>query len=202
MCEQLSEWCKDIFKNETFAERIAHTLNFVLMNIVSPDSQQRTNIKDPESVAFRPVQLLKELATIYTNLSEIPHFCKSVVKDERSFRPEYLNLALRKLKISKVPMNLHGLEKFIASIPSYTQEEARIEEILGNDAPEEFICTISCELMREPVLLPTSGNICDIVTMKRILLNDEHDPFNRAPLKISDLIPQFELKARIEKWVQ
>jgi ubiquitin conjugation factor E4 B len=42
--------------------------------------------------------------------------------------------------------------------------------------------------MKEPVLLPTSGNICDLNTMKRILLNDEHDPFNRAPLKISDLI--------------
>ena len=38
--------------------------------------------------------------------------------------------------------------------------------------------------------------------MKRILLNDEHDPFNRAPLKISDLVPQVQLKARIDKWIQ
>lgn len=52
------------------------------------------------------------------------------------------------------------------------------------------------------MLLPTSGNICDLVTMKKILLNDEHDPFNRAPLKIADLIPQFELKQRIERWIQ
>ena len=59
--------------------------------------------------------------------------------------------------------------------------------MLGNDAPEEFICPISCEIMKEPVLLPTSGKICDLVTMKRILLNDEHDPFNRAPLKIEHL---------------
>jgi ubiquitin conjugation factor E4 B len=76
-----------------------------------------------------------------------------------------------------------------------------MEEILGNDAPEEFMCILSCELMKEPVLLPTSGNVCDISTMRRILLNDEHDPFNRAPLKMSDLIPQVELKARIEKWI-
>lgn len=62
-----------------------------------------------------------------------------------------------------------------------------MEELLGNDAPEEFLCPISCDLMKEPVLLPTSGKICDKNTMKRILLNDEHDPFNRAPLKISDL---------------
>ena len=37
--------------------------------------------------------------------------------------------------------------------------------------------------------------------MKRILLNDEHDPFNRAPLKISELKDDVELKTRIEKWI-
>ena len=56
--------------------------------------------------------------------------------------------------------------------------------------------------MKDPVLLPTSGNICDFTTMQRHLLNDEHDPFNRAPLKISDLVEQKELKARIQKWIQ
>jgi hypothetical protein len=73
---------------------------------------------------------------------------------------------------------------------------------LGNDAPEEFYCMISCELMKEPVLLPTSGKICDRSTMKRILLNDEHDPFNRSPLKLEELQDDFTLKARIEKWIQ
>jgi Ubiquitin elongating factor core len=34
---QLSEWCKEIFKNETFAERIAKTLNFVLKHLVGPE---------------------------------------------------------------------------------------------------------------------------------------------------------------------
>ena len=51
--------------------------------------------------------------------------------------------------------------------------------------------------MKEPVRLPTSGNICDLGTMKRILLNNEYDPFNRAPLKITDLIEDHVLKARI-----
>ena len=98
-------------------------------------------------------------------------------------------------------MNLSDLEKFISMIPQYTQQEAQLDEILGNDAPEIFICPISCDLMREPVLLPSSGNICDLKSMKRILLNDEHDPFNRAPLRISDLIEQVELKGRIERWI-
>lgn len=113
---QLSDWCKAIFNNEDFSERIANTLNFVLSHLVG-DQCARTQIRDPDSVSFKPIPLLQELCTIYTNLSEIPHFCKSVVKDERSFKPEYLNQALRKLRISKVGMNLAELEKFIKKIP-------------------------------------------------------------------------------------
>jgi hypothetical protein len=30
----MSDWCKKIFNNEAFAERIAHTLNFVLKHLV------------------------------------------------------------------------------------------------------------------------------------------------------------------------
>ena len=87
-------------------------------------------------------------------------------------------------------------------IPEYTQKEAQIEGILGNDAPEEFLCMITYSLMKEPVRLPTSDNVCDRSSMQRILLNDEHDPFNRAPLKYADLIPDLELKQRIERWIE
>lgn len=34
----------------------------------------------------------------------------------------------------------------------------------------------------------------------RHLLSDSHDPFNRMPLKEEDLIPNTELKARIQAW--
>lgn len=129
-------------------------------------------------------------------------FCRSVCKDERSFKVEYLNLALRKLRVERRYNNLGEFEKFIKIIPQYTKEEKELEDTLGNDAPEEFLCPISYLLMKQPVKLPTSGKICDLNSMKRILLNDEHDPFNRAPLKISDLVEDTELKARIEKWIE
>jgi ubiquitin conjugation factor E4 B len=77
-----------------------------------------------------------------------------------------------------------------------------LDELLGYDGPSEFYCPISSEIMKEPVLLPTSGQICDLNTIKRHLLNDEHDPFNRAPLKISDLKEVPELKARVARWIQ
>lgn len=36
--------------------------------------------------------------------------------------------------------------------------------------------------MNDPVKLETSGNIVDLLTIKKQLLNDPLDPFNRAPL--------------------
>ena len=39
--------------------------------------------------------------------------------------------------------------------------------------------------MKDPVLLPGSGNIVDRITIHRHLLTDERDPFTRAPLKES-----------------
>jgi ubiquitin conjugation factor E4 B len=49
-------------------------------------------------------------------------------------------------------------------------------------------------MMEEPMKLPTSNVTMDFSSIKRMLLNDERDPINRAPLKISDLIPDLELK--------
>ncbi len=51
-------------------------------------------------------------------------------------------------------------------------------------------------------MLPVSGTICDLRNIKQHLLNDEHDPFNRSPLKMSELIELPDLKARIDKWVE
>ena len=87
-------------------------MNFVLKSLVGPEFRE-ISIKDPEKVAFKPSELLADLTFIYTNLSVIDHFCKAIVKDERSFKIEYLDLALRKLKVSKRHENLAEFEKFI-----------------------------------------------------------------------------------------
>ncbi len=62
----------------------------MLKNIVGPDCSL-TQIKNPEKVAFKPLELLKDLCVIYSNLSEIEHFCKAVVKDDRSFSSDNFN---------------------------------------------------------------------------------------------------------------
>ena len=53
-----------------------------------------------------------------------------------------------------------------------------------DDAPEEFLDPLMFNLMEDPVELPDSHTIIDRITIKRHLLNDPHDPFNRAPLAL------------------
>lgn len=75
-------------------------------------------------------------------------------------------------------------------------------DALTADAPDEFLDPIMSTLMRDPVKLPTSGHIVDRATISQHLLNDEKDPFNRQPLNMSQVIPEIELKTRIESWVR
>ena len=53
-------------------------------------------------------------------------------------------------------------------------------------------------LMTDPVTLPSSKAILDRSTIKSHLLSDPTDPFNRAPLKLEEVLPATDLKAQIE----
>jgi ubiquitin conjugation factor E4 B len=54
--------------------------------------------------------------------------------------------------------------------------------------------------MTDPVILPRSKNSVDRSTIRSHLLSDPTDPFNRTPLKIEDVIPDTDLKEKIEAW--
>ncbi len=54
-----------------------------------------------------------------------------------------------------------------------------IWQVAYDDAPEEFLDAITCELMRDPVRLPSSGQCMDRATVVRHLLSNPTDPFNR-----------------------
>ena len=44
------------------------------------------------------------------------------------------------------------------------------------------MCPLSCDLMKEPVYVKTCQKICEKSFIKRIILNDGKDPYNRMPL--------------------
>ena len=75
------------------------------------------------------------------------------------------------------------------------------DEALTIDAPDEFLDPLMCTFMKDPVLLPTSGNVIDRSTITQHLLNDPHDPFNRKELSIDMIEPATELKERMSAWL-
>ena len=55
-------------------------------------------------------------------------------------------------------------------------------------------------LMDDPVELPGSHTIMDRVTIKKHLMNDPCDPFNRAPLSIDQVIDRPDILEQIEEY--
>jgi ubiquitin conjugation factor E4 B len=75
------------------------------------------------------------------------------------------------------------------------------EESLIADAPDEFSCELLCTFMKDPVRLP-SGHVVDRSNITQHLLNDATDPFSRAPLHVEQIVPDIELKNRMEAWLE
>ena len=59
-----------------------------------------------------------------------------------------------------------------------------------------------CEIMTDPVRLPTSDTVLDRFTIKKHLLSDKTDPFNRMPLKEEDLVEMPLLKEEILSFIE
>ncbi|KAJ1919311.1 Ubiquitin conjugation factor E4 [Mycoemilia scoparia] len=125
-------------------------------------------------------------------------FISMVAQDSRSYSKNVFGKAIGIIERRglKSAHDINQLKKFVVLVEK-AKEAAETEEATFEDAPEEFYDPILYTLMKDPVLLPTSGNIMDRATIKGYLLNDPRDPFNRKPLKIEDLVPQDELRERI-----
>ena len=82
-----------------------------------------------------------------------------------------------------------------------TIEQTKISEELIGEIPEHFQDALLYTLMRDPVTLPTSGIVLDRSTIKTHLLSDAHDPFNRQPLSLDQVLDNVELKMEIEAWL-
>jgi len=62
-------------------------------------------------------------------------------------------------------------------------------EHLTDDIPAEYLDPLMNEIMKDPVLMPTSNNVIDRLTIKKHLLSDSTDPFNREKLTLEMLVP-------------
>ena len=81
-------------------------------------------------------------------------------------------------------------------------EKDNMETIIG-EAPEEFTCGLTFDLMKDPVYLPASKLTVERNAIRQHLtLNGPYDPFTKTPLTNDDLVSLPELKAKIDRWLE
>ncbi|KAI9829054.1 MAG: hypothetical protein M1832_000077 [Thelocarpon impressellum] len=198
MLKLFTEALAGSFTMPEIVQRLADMLDYNLDAMVGRKSSN-LKVQNPEKYGFDPKHLLSEIVDVYLHLRERPSFLEAVARDGRSYKPENVDKAtviLRKwaLKSSEEVAAWVALgEKFKQA----KEADDQVEEDLG-EIPDEFLDPLMYTLMDDPIILPASKVSIDRSTIRSHLLSDPNDPFNRAPLKIEDVIPDTELKARIE----
>ncbi|KIO29369.1 hypothetical protein M407DRAFT_70531 [Tulasnella calospora MUT 4182] len=176
------------FMAPEIVDRLAAMMNYNLDALVGSKCSN-LKVENMEKYRFEPKQLLRDIITIYINLSDQPEFVRAVASEGRSYRKELFERAAaistkRNLKSST---EVEQLLLFVTKV-----EETKLlidaEDDLG-DIPDEFLDPLMYTLMRDPVILPSSKTTIDRSTIKAHLLSDPTDPFNRAPLSIDNVVP-------------
>ncbi|XP_047314752.1 probable ubiquitin conjugation factor E4 [Impatiens glandulifera] len=185
-------------------ERVASMLNYFLLQLVGPQRKSLT-LKDPEKYEFRPKQLLKQIVDIYVHLARGDKdniFPAAITKDGRSYNDQLFSAAANVLQ--KIGEGGRILQEFIelgVKAKAAASEAMDAEATLG-EIPDEFLDPIQYTLMKDPVILPSSRITVDRPVIQRHLLSDSTDPFNRSHLTADMLIPDIELKSKIEEFVR
>ncbi|KAJ0474412.1 putative U box domain, Zinc finger, RING/FYVE/PHD-type, ubiquitin conjugation factor E4, core [Helianthus annuus] len=185
-------------------ERVASMLNYFLLQLVGPQ-RKSLSLKDPEKYEFRPKELLKQIVNIYVHLARGDHeniFPSAITKDGRSYNDQLFTEAANVLRrIGEDPRIIQAFDDLGRKAKAAASEAMDAEAILG-DIPDEFLDPIQYTLMKDPVILPSSRIIVDRPVIQRHLLSDATDPFNRSHLTPDMLIPDTELKQKIEEFVK
>ncbi|CAA0820271.1 Probable ubiquitin conjugation factor E4 [Striga hermonthica] len=199
-----SEQITSPFLLPEMVERVASMLNYFLLQLVGPQ-RKSLSLKDPEKYEFRPKLLLKQIVNIYVNLARGDKdniFASAIIRDGRSYNEHLFDAAADVLRrIGEDVRIIHEFVELGRKAKVAASEAMDAEAVLG-DIPDEFLDPIQYTLMRDPVILPSSKVIVDRPIIQRHLLSDSTDPFNRSHLTVDMLIPDVELKARIEEFIK
>lgn len=195
-----TETLADAFTMKEIVTRLADMLDYNLDTLVGP-KRKNLRLENAHEYGFHPKNLLSQILTVYINLSEKQNFITAIAQDGRSYKPANFEEATRIMSSGalKSPEELRIWQHLGAKVAEAKALEEQEEEDLG-EPPDEFLDPLLASLMTDPVTLPSSRTVIDRSTIRSHLLSDPTDPFNRAPLKIEDVIPNAELKAQIETW--
>jgi hypothetical protein len=176
----------------SFAQLINYNLN-ELINIDCSDC-----VINPETLEFNRKRLLSILITIMTRPTgfHLDHekWFSVFVSEEADFNKKSMEKLLTVVQEAGLKnhnhsmyetMNIFRFASIAFKIYDFISEEKRIFQELNPD----FVDGITGCLMRNPVILPASGVMVDITTIKRHLAKKQTDPFTNTPLSETELKP-------------
>uniref|UniRef100_A0A1I8A6L0 RING-type E3 ubiquitin transferase n=2 Tax=Steinernema glaseri TaxID=37863 RepID=A0A1I8A6L0_9BILA len=195
----LTEGAPDVFKNPALGERLASMLNHNISQLCG-DKCSNLKVNDPERFHWNPRKLLEQVSQIYLHLFST-EFVNFVAADERSYTPEMFQgvLSILESKSILTPTELEVMSDLAAQFKECYDQKVQREEDFGDDIPEEFKDPVMDTLMTNPVVLP-SGHRMDLKHIQRHLLSSRTDPFTRGAMTEEDLVPDVELKKKIDEW--
>ena len=189
------------FVGHVMAESMAAFLNYFFVHLVGPKRKQ-LKVHDFDKFNFDPGQLVKKITQIYLQLGAHEDFCQAIVKDSRSYSGDLFRSAVEVLRRLEGAYTIaDDLETLAVRLEELRARMVSAEESMP-DPPDEFLDPISCELMQEPVMLPSSGKIVCRSTIAKHLLSDEKDPFNRSALTLEQVVPCEDLAKQIKVWLK
>ncbi|SNX83910.1 related to UFD2 - ubiquitin fusion degradation protein [Melanopsichium pennsylvanicum] len=191
----------EAFMTPEVVSRLAAMLDYNLDLMAGPKCQN-LKVKQAKKVSFEPRNLLRMIMSVYLNLCSKGDFITAIAQDGRSYSKAVFEKAgwIAERYMLKSPPELEAWMGMIGQVEEKRQMEADEEEDLG-EVPDEFLDPLMATVMRDPVLLPTSKIVVDRSTIKAHLLSDSTDPFNRSSLKIDDVVPDTQLKQKIEAFI-
>ena len=200
MMKLFTEALGDSFTMPEIVIRLASMLNYNLETLAGRKAAAELSVSDKAKYHFKPIQLISDFVEIYLNLGNSKVFIDAVAADGRSYKPEVLDRVSRILssKHQMDPADIARWDKLKSKFLAAKEELDQAELDLG-DIPAEFEDPIMGILMTDPVLLP-SQHIVDRSTIAQHLLSDPKDPFTRQAMTMEDVVPQDDLKGRIEEW--
>jgi len=189
---------------DLFTRNLNYTCSILLKNF-STSSLNNNQMYQRNKENFHPMNLLKFVLKIYLNLYRRNGFTESIVSDARSFDlKEFLLIPdiIEKHKLFN-SQELEDWKSFIKKLEQKVQEKEKADKLFlesVGDIPEEFMDPLVNEVMKDPVMLPSSKMVVDRTTIIKYLLNDPIDPFNRSPLTKDMLVAVPELKEKIQEF--
>uniref|UniRef100_A0A1B0FYA7 Ubiquitin conjugation factor E4 A n=1 Tax=Phlebotomus papatasi TaxID=29031 RepID=A0A1B0FYA7_PHLPP len=200
MLKLLTTEIKGIFCHNSMVDRMAAMLNYFLLNLVGP-KKGNFKVKDKKEFEFDPANTVLQISQIYINLQECEAFCLAVSQDGRSYSHKLFEYAEQVLIRIGGGQLIGEIQEFAAKVQRLDQQQKEDQEALA-DAPDEFLDPIMSTLMMDPVILPSSKVSVDRSTIARHLLSDQSDPFNRSPLTMDQVMPDEELKRKVQEWIR